>query len=359
MNKEYTEKSNAKTQEDIKEPTNTSVIGYLSSENEKVQKDLNEKSQTSNIVSEIEVKKIELIPTDKKITHEKVGSKGKTKKKPKKEIIKAPSEFNDIKYLSHQLGYKFNLQTLDNPIIIGICGGACSGKSTLAKLIEQKFEQKIVVISQNNFYIPRLGNLRRKKSAMREVKEEELIKESEILSQTANFDEPGAIDWIYFRHALEYLKERKPFDIPIYDETKKVWCDETQKIFPSKVIIVEGTLIFYDETIRNLIDLKIFLDSDDDVRLSRRILKDLNKIQKSWPIEKYLENYLDKVKVCHDSYINPYKQYADMTIMNYGFDPTNNFESDINICTSALNMLHKGIEEMLAKKSKDISKFEL
>lgn len=134
----------------------------------------------------------------------------------------------------------------------------------------------------------------------------------------------------HLQKGLKQLKElRKPFNKPKYDKYLKIRLEETERIEPHPVIIVEGALIFCQEELRNLFDLSIYIDTDDDVRLSRRVLKNAQIVgtPNHIPLGELLKIYEEKTKPAFEKFIEPTKKYADTIIPNYGFS-TEKLESD-------------------------------
>jgi uridine kinase len=132
-----------------------------------------------------------------------------------------------------------------------------------------------------------------------------------------DFDNFWAIDWDFFETAVDSLKARKPFNTPIYDifNSKRIVKTKNQK--PSDLIIIEGRLFWNNEKLKNACNIKIFLDSDMDLMLSRRVIKGL--IRKI-PLEEIVEGYLKNVKPNHEKWVEPTKVFADLVIPNFGSD---------------------------------------
>ena len=127
---------------------------------------------------------------------------------------------------------------------------------------------------------------------------------------------------------MEQLSQRKPFNFPVYDKFYKIRLQAEEKVKPSDVIIVEGALIFCSEELRNIFDLSLFIDTDDDVRLSRRVLKNAQMgADQQVPLAELLKTYETKTKPAFEKYIEPTKKYANIIIPNYGFSP-DNFQLD-------------------------------
>lgn len=124
------------------------------------------------------------------------------------------------------------------------------------------------------------------------------------------------------------MRARKPFNFPVYDKFYKIRLQSEQNVQPSDVIIVEGALIFCNEELRKKFDLSIFIDTDDDVRLSRRVLKNAQRQpEQQIPLANLLKIYENKTKPAFEKYIEPTKKYANIIIPNYGFSP-DNFQLD-------------------------------
>ena len=129
----------------------------------------------------------------------------------------------------------------------------------------------------NNFYRPIRGNLRKQRSRagslVEEENKEEVLREIQVINEITDFDDPKQIDFELLIRGIHQLKTRKPFNFPVYDKFYKVRLQAEEKVQPSDVIIVEGALIFCSEELRRIFDLSLFIDTDDDVRLSRRVMK--------------------------------------------------------------------------------------
>lgn len=182
-------------------------------------------------------------------------------------------------------------------LVIGIAGGSGSGKTTLMKNLIDKFGDVITVLSHDNYY----------------KRHDELSYEERC---QLNFDEPGAFDTSLMIYQLDQLRHGQPIDCPVYDFTVHNRSNETIRIVPERVIIVEGILIFESEPLRQLMDIKIFVDADADVRLCRRIKRDVNKRGRS--LESVLTQYQQTVKPMHEKYVEPTKKYADLVVPEGG-----------------------------------------
>ncbi len=182
-------------------------------------------------------------------------------------------------------------------LVIGIAGGSGSGKTTLMKNLIDKFGDVITVLSHDNYY----------------KRHDELSYEERC---QLNYDEPGAFDTSLMIYQLDQLRHGQPIDCPVYDFTVHNRSNDTIRIVPERVIIVEGILIFESEPLRQLMDIKIFVDADADVRLCRRIKRDVNKRGRS--LESVLTQYQQTVKPMHEKYVEPTKKYADLVVPEGG-----------------------------------------
>ena len=182
-------------------------------------------------------------------------------------------------------------------LVIGIAGGSGSGKTTLMKNLIDKFGDVITVLSHDNYY----------------KRHDELTYEERC---KLNYDEPGAFDTSLMIYQLDQLRHGQAIDCPVYDFTVHNRSNDTTRIVPERVIIVEGILIFESEPLRQLMDIKIFVDTDADVRPSRRIKRDVNKRGRS--LESVLTQYQQTVKPMHEKYVEPTKKYADLVVPEGG-----------------------------------------
>ena len=186
---------------------------------------------------------------------------------------------------------------MENILVIGIAGGSGSGKSTLTKNLIATFGDVITVLSHDNYY----------------KRHDELTYEERCL---INYDEPAALETDFMARQLARLRQGKAIDCPVYDFTVHNRSNETMRIVPSRVIIVEGILIFADEELRKLMDIKIFVDTDADIRICRRIKRDVNKRGRS--LESVITQYQQTVKPMHEKHVEPSKKFADLIIPEGG-----------------------------------------
>ena len=185
----------------------------------------------------------------------------------------------------------------NNILVIGIAGGTGSGKTTLMKNIIDSFGDVVTVLSHDNYYKRR----------------DELTYEQRCL---INYDEPDALETDLMAVHLDELRHGRAIDGPVYDFTQHNRSNDTVRIVPKSVIIVEGILIFENQPLRDLMDIKIFVDTDADVRLCRRSKRDVNKRGRT--LESVLTQYQTTVKPMHEKYVEPSKKYADIVVPEGG-----------------------------------------
>ena len=182
-------------------------------------------------------------------------------------------------------------------LVIGIAGGTGSGKTTLMNNLIQRFGDVVTVLSHDNYY----------------RRNDHLTYDERCL---INYDEPAALETDLMARHLEQLRRGETIQCPKYDFSQHNRSDETITIAPTSVIIVEGILIFENQALRELMDIKIFVDTDADVRLCRRIKRDVNKRGRS--LESVLEQYQTTVKPMHEKYVEPSKKYANLVVLEGG-----------------------------------------
>lgn len=182
-------------------------------------------------------------------------------------------------------------------MIIGIAGGTGSGKTTLTNRLKERFGDDVTVVYHDNYY----------------KRNDELTYEERCL---LNYDHPDAFDTDLMISHIQALREGKSIECPVYDFTVHNRSDQTLHIHPTKVIIIEGILIFQNEYLRNLMDIKIFVDTDADVRILRRILRDVEERGRS--LESVVTQYLTTVKPMHEQFVEPSKRTADIIVLEGG-----------------------------------------
>lgn len=182
-------------------------------------------------------------------------------------------------------------------LVIGIAGGTGSGKTTLMKRLIETFSDEVTVLSHDNYY----------------RRHDELTYEQRC---ALNYDEPASLETDLMARHLEALRRGERIACPVYDFTMHNRSDQTITVEPKKVIIVEGILIFTDKALRDLMDIRIFVDTDADIRLCRRIKRDVNKRGRT--LESVLTQYQQTVKPMHERYVEPSKKYADIVVPEGG-----------------------------------------
>lgn len=184
--------------------------------------------------------------------------------------------------------------------VIGVAGGTGSGKSTLVKRLQEAFVGDDVATICHDYYY----------KAHPELTYEERTK--------LNYDHPQAFDTGMMVEHISALKNNVPIERPVYSFVEHNRLQETVLVKPSKVIIVDGILIFENRELRDLMDIKVFVDTDADIRLARRILRDVKDRGRS--MESVIAQYTNTVKPMHEEFVEPSKKYADVIIPEGGFN---------------------------------------
>lgn len=184
--------------------------------------------------------------------------------------------------------------------VIGVAGGTGSGKSTLVKRLQEAFKQEDVVTLCHDYYY----------KAHPELTYEERTK--------LNYDHPQAFDTQMMVEHIKALKESVPIEHPVYSFVEHTRTNETVCVKPSKVIIVDGILIFENKELRDMMDIKVFVDTDADIRLARRILRDV--CDRGRTMQSVITQYTTTVKPMHEEFVEPSKKYADVIIPEGGFN---------------------------------------
>ena len=203
----------------------------------------------------------------------------------------------------------------DSIMIIGVAGGTGSGKTTLARHIANAFGDRVAVITHDSYY---------------RAQDNKTIEERAL----QNYDHPDAFETDLLCRHLEMLANGEAVDVPVYDYTIHNRANATVRVEPKPVIVLEGILLFSDETLRSKMDLKIFVDTDADERILRRIMRDTS--ERGRTLESVIKQYLTTVKPMHDAFVEPYKRYADVIVPGGGDNP------------AALDMIISRIHKQLA-----------
>lgn len=187
---------------------------------------------------------------------------------------------------------------MNRPILIGITGGTGSGKSTVSREIFKSIEETdIAIIEQDSYY-----------------KDQSHLSFEE--REKTNYDHPFAFDNELLIKHLKDLLDRKPIEKPIYDFEIHNRKKETELVMPKDIIILEGILILYEKEIRDLLDIKVFVDTDADVRLIRRIQRDIQ--ERGRTLDSVIRQYMETVRPAHLQFVEPTKRYADIIIPEGG-----------------------------------------
>ena len=186
---------------------------------------------------------------------------------------------------------------MQKAMVIGIAGGTGSGKSTITRRLVQRFGNDVSVLSYDNYY-----------KAQHERPFEERIK--------VNYDHPDAFDTARFLSDLRALKVGKTIQCPVYDYTIHDRLDQTRTVHPAKGIVVEGILIFASQELCDEMDIRLFVDADADVRILRRIVRDVRDRGRS--LDSVVNQYLTTVKPMHEAFVEPSKRRADIIVPEGG-----------------------------------------
>ncbi|MDR2883043.1 MAG: uridine kinase [Alistipes sp.] len=191
--------------------------------------------------------------------------------------------------------------------VIGVAGGSGSGKSTLVKKLLEAFvvggnahgSESVAMLAHDSYYKAHDGMTFEERARL-------------------NYDHPGAFDTAMMVEHLRALRLGVPVAQPVYSFTEHNRREETVLVKPSRVVIVDGILIFENEALRDQMDIKVFVDTDSDVRLARRVMRDV--IDRGRTMESVIEQYLNTVKPMHEEFVEPSKRWADVIIPEGGFN---------------------------------------
>ena len=189
---------------------------------------------------------------------------------------------------------------MSKPMIVGVAGGTGSGKTTLAEHIAAAFGDSVTVIAHDSYYRLQTGK----------TYEERCL---------TNYDHPDAFETDLLRAHLDALCKGQSVDVPVYDYTIHNRSDKVVTVHPTPLIVLEGILIFSDASLRDMMDLRVFVDTDADERILRRILRDTKERARS--LDSVVSQYLTTVKPMHEAFVEPYKRYADVIVPGGGNNP--------------------------------------
>ncbi len=207
---------------------------------------------------------------------------------------------------------------MQNVIVIGIAGGTGSGKSTMIQKIKDEFHDEIAILS-HDFYYKRHDDMSYEERC------------------NLNYDHPNAFDTDLMIEHIRQLKAWTVVERPVYDFSIHNRVDETVAVHPAKVVVVEGILIFENKELRDLCDIKVFIDTDADVRILRRILRDVR--ERGRTLDSVVNQYLTTVKPMHEQFVEPSKKYVDIIVPEGGYNRV------------ALEMLNERIHALLKARS--------
>ncbi len=189
---------------------------------------------------------------------------------------------------------------MNNCLIIGIAGPSAGGKTTVTKKIKEKFGNEVIIIKYDDYYHDQAH-----------LTPEERRK--------INYDHPNAFDTDLLIEHLKVLMSGKEVNIPIYDYTIDTRSNETKTVKPKSIIIIEGLFTLLEEEIRNLLDIKIYVETDLDICFIRRLKRDIKERKRT--LESVIDQYVTTVKPMHEQFINPTRKYADFVVLNGGKNP--------------------------------------
>ena len=213
------------------------------------------------------------------------------------------------------------MSKLEKPVVIGITGGSGSGKTTIAhKIVDQMQENEhVLIMTQDSYYKDNTGI-------------------PMDIRQNINYDHPDAFDVSLLEEQIGCLLKHQPIEMPVYDFKEHTRSKETIHTEPVDIIILEGILVLASKEIRDLMDIKVYVDTDDDIRFIRRLERDIKERGRS--IDSVIEQYLDTVKPMYHQFIEPTKRYADIIIPEGG-------ENDV-----AIDMLTTKVHSVLSQNAK-------
>lgn len=215
--------------------------------------------------------------------------------------------------------YNFAMQPKETPLVIGIAGGTGSGKTTVAHTVLDRVGSHRIAFLAHDAYYRDLGGL--------PVEERRKM----------NFDHPDSLETELLIEHIQQLKAWKPVEMPVYDFTTHTRTDRTVRVEPQGVVLVEGILIFYEPALRPLFDVKIYVDTDADIRFIRRLQRDIQ--ERGRTAESVVKQYMETVRPMHMEFVEPSKRYADVIIPEGGFNWV------------AMDMVTSRIEELLRRET--------
>lgn len=211
------------------------------------------------------------------------------------------------------------------PLVIGIAGGTGSGKTTIVNKLNEVFEKQVLTLCHDYYY-----------KANSNIPLEERKK--------LNYDHPESFETGRLIEDIKSLKKGKIIERPIYNFVMHTREEETVTVSPTKVIIVDGILIFENKELRDLLDIKVYVDTDADVRIIRRILRDVKERGRN--LESVIDQYLNTVKLMHEQFVEPSKRYADIIIPEGGYN-----QVALSMLIEHINShMHQGLDAQVVMK---------
>lgn len=217
--------------------------------------------------------------------------------------------------------YNRKMPNKPTPLVIGVAGGSGSGKTTVAEMVLRRVGRQRIAYLPHDAYYRELTNLPPNQRA------------------EVNFDHPDSLESELMRQQILSLKEWKAIELPVYDFTTHSRTAQTIHVEPRRVILVEGILIYADEHLRPLFDVKIFVDTDSDIRFIRRLQRDIS--ERGRTTDTVINQYLKTVRPMHMDFVEPSKRYADVIIPEGGLNKV------------AMDMVIARIESLLTEEHKD------
>jgi uridine kinase len=186
------------------------------------------------------------------------------------------------------------------PFLIGVAGGTCSGKTTVSETLARLAgDENVALIKLDSYYVARTH--------------QELDERAK-----SNYDHPDAFDWALLNDHLAALVAGATVPVPVYDYAMHTRSDEVRMVRPARIVVVEGILVLYDPPLRERFDLRVFVDTDADIRLIRRLERDV--VERGRTPESIVAQYLATVRPSHEQFIEPSKRYADVILPHGGMN---------------------------------------
>jgi len=189
---------------------------------------------------------------------------------------------------------------LDRPFLIGVAGGTSSGKSTVSeRLASMVGDEHLALIKLDSYYADHIGDTFEERAA-------------------ANYDHPDAFDWQLLNDHLAALAAGATVPVPVYDFPTFCRTDQVRMVGPARIIVVEGILVLYEPTLRERFDLRVYIDTDADLRFIRRLQRDV--VERGRTVESIVHQYLTTVRPAHEQFVEPSKRHADVIFPQGGLN---------------------------------------